>query len=123
MSTITFKGNLADDPQLTYIPSGAAVVELVVIENQPTKNEDGSWEDGVPNRFEVKAWRGLAENVAASIAKGTNVTITGRIKTEKWTDKDSGENRSKQIVVADDIAVSLKYQTATVSKAARAADE
>ena len=63
--------------------------------------------------------------MAESVDKGTMVTVTGTIRTERWDDKESGQSRTAQHISADDVAVSLLFQTAKVSKATRSntADE
>lgn len=117
MTNIDFTGNLAEDPTLSFTPSGVPVVTLVVIENQPKQNPAGEWVDGEPNRHRVKVWRSQAENVAETVRRGMNVMVKGRLKTEKY-EKD-GENRYATIVEADAVGVALKFQTATVAKATK----
>lgn len=120
MSTLTFAGNLATDPETRFTPSGRQVVRLMVIENRRRRNQDGtSWEDAEPNVYYVQAWAGLAENVAESCSKGDRVTVTGSVITDRWTDKDSGEQRTSQHVKADEIGFSLRYHTVQATKAPR----
>lgn len=119
MSTITFTGNLADNPQLRFTTTGVPVAELVVIENRRRRDDAGEWVDDEPNRFRVKAWRQTAENIAESLTKGASVTVTGWIKTERWEDKDTGENRYAQHVEADEVSVPLRWQSVTITKIAK----
>lgn len=116
MSTITFAGNLAVDPEVRFTPSGAQVANLVVLENRRRRNDAGEWEDLEPNRYRVQAWAGLAENVAESLHRGDRVLITGAITTDRWIDKDSGEARTAQVIKASDVAFSLKYHTVVATK-------
>lgn len=117
MTTIAFTGNLAEDPKLTFTPNGTPVANLVVIENRRTKNAAGEWTDAEPNRYRVKAWRSLAENIAETLRTGTNVMVVGNLQTEKY-DKD-GETRYSTVVMADAVGVSLQFQTAKVEKATK----
>lgn len=118
MSTITITGNLAADPEVVRIPSGREVTRMRVIENRRRLNADtGEWEDGEPNAFNVQAWDSLGANAAASLTKGATVDIVGHIVTDGWTDKDTGESRTGQTVVAETLAPSLKWQRAEVTKA------
>lgn len=117
MTSIDFTGNLAEDPQIQFTPSGVPVANLVVIENRRTKDANGEWTDAEPNRYRVKAWRSLAENIAETLHKGTNVIVKGSLQTEKY-DKD-GETRYATTVVADVVGVSLQFQTATVEKSTK----
>ena len=121
MSTITFAGNLADEPELRFTPSGRQVVRLTVIENRRRKTEDGTgWEDAEPNVYRVQAWGNYAENITESCSKGDRVVVSGSVRTDRWTDKDSGDARTAQHVVADEVAFSLKFHTVRATKATRA---
>lgn len=122
MSVITFAGNLAADPELRYTPSGQSVARLTVIENRRRKSADGaSWEDAEPNVYRVQVWGGAAENVLESCAKGDRVVVTGRIVTDRWTDKQTGEARTGQHVTADEVGFSLRFHTVRATKATRSA--
>ena len=77
MSSITFAGNLAADPELRFTPSGRAVARFTVIENRRRRTEDGQgWEDAEPNVFRVQVWGSFAENVVESCGKGDRVHAT-----------------------------------------------
>lgn len=101
MASIDFTGNLAADPEIWFTPSGKQVTRLVVIENLRRRNsETREWEDAEPNRFHVQAFRTLGENVAESLRKGQAVSVKGRIMTDRWRDKETGEDRTSQVVLA-----------------------
>ncbi|WP_218682831.1 single-stranded DNA-binding protein [Microbacterium sp. BF1] len=119
MSTITFAGNLTADPELRYTQNGRPVVHFTIIENRQRRTPDGGFEDAEPNAFRVEAWGEQAENVAASSHKGDRLTIEGRIETNRWTDKDTEQERTAQQVTAVEVGFSLKYHTVTAKKAER----
>lgn len=120
MSTITFAGNLAADPELRFTPSGRGVARFTVIENRRRRTEDGQgWEDAEPNVFRVQAWGSFAENVVESCGKGDRVHVTGSIVTDRWTDKETHEDRTAQHVKADEVSFSLRYHTVRATKATR----
>lgn len=120
MSTITFAGNLAADPELRFTPSGRAVARFTVIENRRRRTEDGQgWEDGEPNVYRVQVWGSFAENVVESCRRGDRVHVSGGIVTDRWVDKDTREDRTAQHVKADEVAFSLRYHTVRATKAAR----
>lgn len=119
MSTITFAGNLTADPELRYTQNGRPVVHFTVIENRRRRTADGSFEEAEPNAFRVEAWGEQAENVATSCHKGDRLTIEGRIETNRWTDKDTEQERTAQQVTAVEVGSSLKYHTVTAQKAER----
>lgn len=115
MSHITLTGNLAADPELRHTQDGRPVVDFTVIENRRTRNGD-TFQDAEPNVFRVEAWAGLAENIAASLTKGSRVSVEGSIQTDRWNDKTTGEPRTAQRIVAADVAHSLRFHTVTASK-------
>ena len=120
MSSITFAGNLAADPELRFTPSGRAVARFTVIENRRRRTEDGQgWEDAEPNVFRVQVWGSFAENVVESCGKGDRVHVTGSIVTDRWTDKETREDRTAQHVKADEVSFSLRYHTVRATKATR----
>lgn len=120
MSTITFAGNLAADPELRFTPSGRGVARFTVIENRRRRTEDGQgWEDAEPNVFRVQVWGSFAENVVESCGKGDRVHVTGSIVTDRWVDKESREDRTAQHVKADEVSFSLRYHTVRATKATR----
>ena len=120
MSSITFAGNLAADPELRFTPSGRAVARFTVIENRRRRTEDGQgWEDAEPNVFRVQAWGSFAENVVESCGKGDRVHVTGSIVTDRWMDKETREDRTAQHVKADEVSFSLRYHTVRATKATR----
>jgi len=113
--TITVHGHLTADPELRFFESGVQVCELTVAQNPRFKRGD-EWVDGETVFMPVKAWRELAENVAECLRRGQRVTVTGRLRRRAWTDKESGQKRSRDEVEADDIAASLHRQLVRVSK-------
>jgi single-strand DNA-binding protein len=76
-TTITFEGNLADDPQVRFTPSGKQITEITVLVNERRLNGAGEWVDGEPTRHVVKAFKTLAENIAESLGKGDRVFVHG----------------------------------------------
>jgi single-strand DNA-binding protein len=112
-NTVTVTGNATREPELRFTPSGQAVANFGVAVNRRWQNrQTQEWEEAV-SFFDITAWAQLAENVAETVGKGTRVTITGRLDQRSWETQD-GEKRSKVEIVADDVAVSLRWATAEV---------
>jgi single-strand DNA-binding protein len=109
-NTVTIVGNVTRDPELRFTPSGAAVCNFGVAWNLKTR--DG--EEQV-SFFDVTCWRQLAENVSESITKGTRVVIYGRLDQRSW-ESQSGDKRSKVEIIADDVAPSLKWASAEITR-------
>ena len=118
-TTVTFEGNLADDPQVRFTGSGKQVTEITVLVNQRRQNEDGEWVEAEPTRHVVRAFNTLAENIADSLAKGDRVFVHGSVTTDVWTDKRTGEKRTAQRVLADIVGPSLRWATARITKTTR----
>jgi single-strand DNA-binding protein len=124
-TTVTFEGNLADDPQVRFTPSGKQITEITVLVNQRRHNDQGEWVDGEPTRHVVRAFKTLADNIVESLAKGDRVYVHGTVTTETWTDKQTGEKRTAQRVLAEIVGPSLRWATARIAKTTRipASDE
>lgn len=118
-NTITLVGNLTDDPELRYTPSGVAVANMRVAVNRRIRNRDtNEWEDRTDGFFNVNVWRDHAENAAESLARGTRVLVTGRLISRSYEDRE-GQTRWVTEVEADEVCPSLRWATAKVSKVSR----
>jgi single-strand DNA-binding protein len=118
-TTVTFEGNLADDPQVRFTPSGKQITEITVLVNQRRQISDGEWVDAEPTRHVVRAFKTLAENMVESLAKADRVFVHGTVTTEAWTDKQTGEKRTAQRVLADIVGPSLRWATTRITKTTR----
>ncbi|HVL63601.1 MAG TPA: single-stranded DNA-binding protein [Actinomycetota bacterium] len=117
-NTVTLVGNITDDPELRFTPSGAAVANFTVAVNRRTRNQDGTWEDRLDGFFRCNCWRDMAENVAESLTKGTRVVVVGRLQQRSWEDRE-GNKRYEIEVQVDEVAPSLRFASATVQKTQR----
>lgn len=107
-------------PSCGFTPSGRNVARFTVIENRRRRTGDGQgWEDAEPNVFRVQAWGAFAENIIDSCGKGYRLHVTGSVITDRWTDKETREDRTAQHVKADKVSFSLRYHTVRATKAAR----
>lgn len=114
-NTVELTGNVTRDPELRFTPSGAAVANFGLAVNRKWQNKQTQeWEEQT-SFFDVTCWREMAENVTESIQKGTRVVVVGRLDQRSW-ETDSGDKRSKIEVVADEVAPSLRWATAVVSR-------
>ena len=109
-NTVTVVGNVTRDPELRFAQSGMAIASFGVAWNRRRQDQ----EDDV-SFFDVTCFRQLAENVAESIRKGARVVIYGTLQQRSW-ETDAGDRRSKVEILADDVAPSLKWATAAVTK-------
>ncbi|MBS1848425.1 MAG: single-stranded DNA-binding protein [Actinobacteria bacterium] len=114
-NSVTIVGNVTRDPELRFTPSGQAVASFGIAVNRRWQNRATSeWEEQT-SFFDVKCWAQLAENVSASLGRGSRVVVTGRLDQRSW-ETDQGEKRSKVEIIADDVAPSLRWATAQVER-------
>jgi single-strand DNA-binding protein len=117
---ITIVGNLVQDPELRFTPNGNAVCKFnVAVTPRTFDRTSGQWTDGEAAFWTVTAWRTLAENIAASLSRGNQVIVSGRVKSESWEDRETGKTRSRMVIDADVVGASLDYATVTVRKMTR----
>ena len=118
-TVITVVGNLTNDPELRFTPSGAAVAGFTVASTPRTfDRESNQWKDGDPLFLRCSVWRQYAENVAESLTKGMQVIVQGRLKQRSYETKE-GEKRTVVELDVDEIGPCLKFATAKITKAAR----
>ena len=114
-NNVSITGNATREPELRFTPSGQAVANFGVAVNRRWQNrQTQEWEEAV-SFFDITAWAQLAENIAETVGKGTRVTVTGRLDQRSWETQD-GDKRSKVEIVADDVAISLRWATAEVMR-------
>ncbi|MFD8316317.1 single-stranded DNA-binding protein [Kitasatospora purpeofusca] len=118
-TVITLIGNLVDDPELRFTPSGAAVAKFRIASTPRTfDRQTNEWKDGEALFLTCNVWRQLAENVAESLTKGTRVIVQGKLRQRTYETKE-GEKRTVFEVEAEEVGPSLRGATAKVTKAQR----
>jgi single-strand DNA-binding protein len=117
-NTVTLVGNVTDDPELRFTPTGRPVANFTVAVNKRFKDNDGQWQDRLDGFFRCNCWADMAENVAESLTKGTRIVVTGRLQQRQWEDND-GNKRSAFEIQVDEVGPSLRWATATVQKSQR----
>lgn len=118
-TTITVVGNLTNDPELRFTPSGAAVASFTVASTPRFLDKaSGEWKDGDALFLRCSVWRQVAENVAESLTRGARVVVQGRLKQRSFETKE-GEKRTVVELDVDEVGPSLRYATAKVNKVSR----
>lgn len=98
MNVITLAGRAGRDPELKYFESGSMVANLSLAVNAAKKGDDADW-------FELKIWGKTAQIAADYVKKGSQIAVTGRMSTERWVDKTTGEKRQKYVVNVDRLSL------------------
>lgn len=120
LPTITGEFRVVADPELRFAPSGMAICNMRVVANSRKKDDaTGEWVDDKVCWLRVTAFRKLAENVAESLVQGALVTITGRLQTEQWEDRETHEKKSAYTILADHVGPSLAYKPARILESDR----
>jgi single-strand DNA-binding protein len=118
-TVITVIGNLTDDPELRFTPSGAAVAKFRLASTPRTYDKQTqAWKDGDPLFLQCNVWRDAAEHVAESLQRGARVIVQGRLRQRSYETRE-GEKRTVYELEVDEVGPSLKYATATVQKMQR----
>ena len=118
-TTITIIGNLVNDPELRYTPTGQAVATFRVASTPRFRdNTTGEWKDGDSLFLTCNVWRQAAENVAESLTRGMRVIVSGRLRQRSYETKE-GEKRTVYEVEVDDVGPSLRNASAKVNRVAR----
>ncbi|MCX4714706.1 single-stranded DNA-binding protein [Streptomyces virginiae] len=115
-TVITVVGNLVDDPELRFTPSGAAVAKFRVASTPRTfDRQTNEWKDGESLFLTCSVWRQAAENVAESLQRGMRVIVQGRLKQRSYEDRE-GVKRTVYELDVEEVGPSLKNATAKVAK-------
>ena len=118
-TTITVIGNLTNDPELRFTPSGSAVANFTIASTPRTfDRQSNEWKDGETLFLRAAVWREAAENVAESLTKGMRVIVSGRLKSRSYETKE-GEKRTVIELEVDEIGPSLRYANAKVNRTQR----
>ncbi|MFE2582173.1 single-stranded DNA-binding protein [Streptomyces sp. NPDC059378] len=117
-TVITVVGNLVDDPELRFTPSGAAVAKFRVASTPRTfDRQTNEWKDGESLFLTCSVWRQAAENVAESLQRGMRVIVQGRLKQRSYEDRE-GVKRTVYELDVEEVGPSLRNATAKVAKTA-----
>ncbi|WP_299529587.1 single-stranded DNA-binding protein [uncultured Streptomyces sp.] len=115
-TVITVVGNLVDDPELRFTPSGAAVAKFRVASTPRIfDRQTNEWKDGEGLFLTCSVWRQAAENVAESLQRGMRVVVQGRLKQRSYEDRE-GVKRTVYELDVEEVGPSLKSATAKVTK-------
>ncbi|MEU9888578.1 single-stranded DNA-binding protein [Sphaerisporangium sp. NPDC051011] len=118
-TTITIVGNLVDDPELRFTPSGQAVARFRIASTPRFMDrQTNEWKDGESLFLTCNVWRQAAENVAESLQRGMRVILQGRLRQRSYETKE-GEKRTVYEVEVDEVGPSLRNATCKVNKTAR----
>ncbi|GAA1624167.1 single-stranded DNA-binding protein [Nonomuraea maheshkhaliensis] len=118
-TVITIVGNLVDDPELRFTPTGQAVARFRIASTPRFMDrQTNEWKDGESLFLTCNVWRQMAENAAESLQRGMRVIVQGRLKQRSYETKE-GEKRTVYEVEVDEVGPSLRHATAKVNRTSR----
>lgn len=113
INSVSISGNLGRDPELRVTPTGTSVLSLSVAVNDRVRDQQtGEWRDRA-NWVDVVVFGSRADAIAPRLAKGSKVAVSGRLRWSQWQDKQTGTNRSKLEVIADEVVFLTPQQQPT----------
>lgn len=112
---VTLVGNITNDPEAVVTKTGTPLTKFGIAVNRSKPDGSGGWIDEV-SFFNVTSFNSVADNVKGCLNKGDRVVVVGRLQQDQWDDPTSGEKRSAVLVIADEIAASVKWATVSITK-------
>lgn len=104
VNKVILVGNVGQDPEVKYTPSGIPVAKFSLATNERFKDRTGEWQDRT-EWHNVVAWQRLAEIIGEHVKKGSKLYIEGKLETSSWDDRQSGGRRYRTEIVTRDIVL------------------
>ena len=117
VNTVTLIGNLVEDPELRFTPSGVAMAKIRLAVNRRWRDQQGEWQEET-SFFSGTLWRDAAESAAESLQKGMRIIVSGSLEQRNWETQE-GDKRSVIEIRIDEVGPSLRWATASVTKTPR----
>lgn len=112
INEVRLLGNITNDPDLRFTPSGAAVLSFGVATNRRYKKGE-EWVDDV-TYHNIVIWGQRAQSLAQRVKKGTRLFVSGRLQTRSWDGQD-GKKQYKTEIVSDDVSLVSRYNEGPMS--------
>ena len=104
VNKVILLGNLGKDPEVKYTPSGMAVARFTMATSDRTKDKDGNWQDRT-EWHNLVAFQRTAEIAAEYLKKGNKVYIEGRLHSDSWDDKETGQKKYRTEIIVNDLVL------------------
>ena len=97
-------GNLGKDPEVKYTPSGMAIARFSIATTDRVKDKEGNWQDRT-EWHNLVAFQRTAEIAGEYLKKGGKVYIEGRLHSDSWDDKETGQKKYKTEIIINDLVL------------------
>ena len=104
VNKVILVGNVGEDPEVKYAPSGTALAKFSLATNERFKDKSGEWQDRA-EWHNILAWERLAEIIGEHVHKGSKLYVEGRLQTSSWGDRQTGEKKYRTEIVARDVVL------------------
>lgn len=104
VNKVILVGNLGKDPELKYTPQGTAVAKFSLATSEKYKDKAGEWQERT-EWHNLVAWARTAEVAAEYLKKGSTVFIEGRLRTDSWDDKDTGQKKYRTEIIVNELVM------------------
>jgi single-strand DNA-binding protein len=104
VNKVILVGHLGKDPEVKYTPQGTPVAKFSIATNERYKDKQGEWQDRT-EWHNITAWQRLAEIAGEYLKKGSQVYVEGRLRTDSWDDKESGQKKYRTEIVINDMVL------------------
>jgi len=94
VNSVTLVGRAGRDPEVRYFESGSVVANLTLAVNRRSRDDEPDW-------FNLEIWGKQAQVAADYVRKGSMLGVIGSFKLDRWTDRSTGEERSKPVIRVD----------------------
>jgi single-strand DNA-binding protein len=104
VNKVILLGNLGKDPEVKYTPSGMAIARFSMATTDKVKDKEGNWQDRT-EWHNLVAFQRTAEIAAEYLKKGNKVYIEGRLHSDSWDDKETGQKKYKTEIIVNDLVL------------------
>jgi len=104
VNKVTLLGNVGKDPEIRSTPSGVIVASLTLATSDRQKDAQGNWQDRT-EWHNLKAFNRTAEIVRDYVKKGAKLYIEGKITTNSWDDKETGQKRYRTEILVNELVL------------------
>lgn len=101
INKVILVGNLGKDPEVRYMPSGAAVANVTIATSEQWKDKQTGQAQERTEWHSVVFYNKLAEIVGEYLRKGSQVYVEGSLRTRKWQDKNGQDRYTTEIIASE----------------------
>lgn len=104
VNKVILLGNVGKDPEVRSTPSGVQVASFTLATSDRAKDAQGNWQERT-EWHNLKAFNRTAEIVRDYVKKGSKLYVEGKITTNSWDDKETGQKRYRTEIIVNDLSL------------------